>query len=111
VRNAVETAWLGGFPINREGVKAAVKRNRAEVTDTIENLLTERWLYEVSVPAKERTNPRRAAFLVNLTTEEHEAAVRGDGWPVAKLEIPGSWRKPPAPSVPEDAPQESGEVA
>jgi putative DNA primase/helicase len=110
VRGAVQVAWQGGFPLNREGVKAKVKRNRAEVTDTIENLLAERWLHEVAVPAKERTNPKRAAFLVNLTTEEHEAARRGEGMPPAKLEVPASWRKPAAPSVPDGVPQETGEV-
>jgi hypothetical protein len=55
----------------------------------------------VAIPSKERTNPNRAAFLVNLTTEEHDAVRRGDGWPPAKLEVPASWRKPAAPSVPE----------
>ncbi len=111
VRDVIEVAWMGGLPLNREGVKAKVKRNRAEVTDTIENLLAERWLHEVAVPARERTNPKRAAYLVNLTTEEHEAARRGEGWPAAKLEVPASWRKPAAPSVPGAAPQEAGEVA
>jgi RecA-family ATPase len=111
VRDLIEAAWLGGFPLNREGVKAKVKRNRAEVTDTIENLLAERWLHEVAVPPKERTNPKRAAFLVNLTTEEHEAARRGEGWPPAKLVVPESWCKPAAPSVPSAVPQEAGEVA
>ena len=111
VRDVIEVAWMGGFPLNREGVKAKVKRNRAEVTDTIENLLAERWLHEVAIPPKERTNPKRAAFLVNLTTEEHEAARRGEGMPPAKLEVPASWRKPAAPSVPGAVPQEAGEVA
>ncbi len=100
VRDAVQIAWQAGLPLNREGVKAKVKRNRQEVTDTIENLLSERWLHEVAIPLKERTNPKRAAFLVSLTTEEHEAARRGDGWPPAKLEVPTSWRRPSAPSAP-----------
>ena len=83
-----------------------MKRNRQEVTDTIENLLAERWLHEVAIPPKERTNSKRSAFLVNLTTEEHEAAVRGDGLPPAKLLVPKSWRKTAAPSVPATGPQE-----
>jgi len=111
VRNAVEVAWLGGFPLNREGVKAQVKRNRSEVTDCIENLLSERWLCEVTVPAKERTNPKRAAFLANMTTEEHEAVKRGEGWPQAKQVVPASWRKPALPSVPAREPQDAVEVA
>jgi hypothetical protein len=111
VRGVIEVAWRGGFPLNREAVKAAIKRNRAEVTDTIENLLAERWLHEVAIPAKERTNPKRAAFLVNLTTEEHEAALRGEGLPTGKLEVPASWRKPAAPSVLEPLPQQEEKAA
>ena len=111
VREVIEVAWLGGFPLNREGVKAKVRRNRNEVTDTIENLLAERWLHEVVIPPKERTNPKRGAFLVNLTTIEHEAAIRGEGLPPAKLLVPESWRKPAAPSVSEPAPQDEAEAA
>ena len=106
VRDAVEVAWQGGFPLNREGVKAKVRRRNTEVADTIENLLSERWLHEVAIPPKERTNPKRGAFLVSLTTEEHEAARRGEGMPPAKLEVPASWRKPSVPSVPDAVPQE-----
>lgn len=111
VRGVIEVAWRGGFPLNREAVKAAIKRNRAQVTDTIENLLAERWLHEVAIPTKERTNPKRAAFLVNLTTEEHEAALRGEGLPAGKLEVPASWRKPAAPSVLEPLPQQEERAA
>ena len=110
VRDVIEVACRGGFPLNREGVKAKVKRNRAEVTDAIEKLLTERWLHEVGIPAKDRTNPKRAAFLVNLTTEEHETACRGEGMPAAKLKVPASWCKAAAPSVPGALQQEAGGV-
>jgi len=105
VRDVIDLAWGSGFPLNREGVKAKVKRNRNEVTDIIENLLAERWLHEIAIPPKERTNPKRAAFLVNLTTVEHEAALRGEGMPSKKLEVPASWRKPASPSVSEQASQ------
>ena len=111
VRNLVDVAWQSGFPLNREGVKAAVGRRAQVVCDCIENLLSERWLHEVTVPSKDRNNAKRAAFLVNLTTEEHDAVIRGEGWPPAKLEVPASWRKPAAPSVPEVLPQEEEEVA
>jgi hypothetical protein len=93
--------------MNRAGVKAKVKRRGEDVLACIENLLSERWLHEVAIPPKERTNPKRAAFLVNLTTAEHEAAIRGEGMPPAKLEVPASWRKPAAPFVPEVLPQEA----
>ena len=111
VRAAVDLAWQGGFPLNRAGVKAMVRRRGVDVLTCIESLLAERWLHEVAIPTKERTNPRRAAFLVNLTTEEHEAAVRGEGMPLAKLVVPASWCRPAAPSVPDAVPKETGEVA
>lgn len=100
VLDVVEVAWQAGFPLNREGVKARVKRNRQEVTNSIENLLSERWLHEVVIPTKERTNPKRSAFLVTLTTEERESTINAKGLPLAKLVVPESWRKPAAPSVP-----------
>jgi hypothetical protein len=105
VRNAVEMAWQVGLPLNREGVKAEMGRNRGKVVRTIESLIADGWLHEVAIPNEIRTNPSRAAFLVNLTTEEHEAALRGEGMPSKKLEVPASWRKPDSPSVSEQAHQ------
>lgn len=108
VRNVIATAWALGHPLNREGVKAAVKRKRNDVSDTIENLLSERWVVEVPVPAKERLNARKSAFLVSLSTAQHDAVNAGDAVPVELLTVPDSWRKeappPPIPSVPEQLP-------
>jgi hypothetical protein len=100
IRDAVEEAWVTGNPLNRAGVKAKIPRNSSVVGAMLENLLNERWLYEVEVPTKERTNNKRSTFLVRLTTEEHEAVLSGSGLPDAKLEIPASWRKPAIPFVP-----------
>jgi len=100
VLDVVEVAWQAGFPLNREGVKAKVRRNRQEVTDSIEILLSERWLHEVVISKDQRTNPKRSAFLVNLSPEEHGDVINGKGLPLAKLVVPESWRKPAAPSVP-----------
>ena len=105
IREAVQVAWQEGFPLNREGVKAKLRRDRNAVTATIVNLLSEQWLHEVTVPSSERTNPKRATYLVNLDTPEHEAAKRGDGLPPAKLVIPESWRRAPIPSVLEPEPK------
>jgi hypothetical protein len=99
IREAVQVAWQAGFPINREQVKAKIKKNRNTVTAVIENLLAEVWLYEVSIPPKERTHPQRKAFLVNLSTEEHEAALRDEGLPPDKLRVPSSWRKSVSSSI------------
>lgn len=99
IREVVQVAWQAGFPINREMVKAKIKKNRNTVTAVIENLLAEVWLYEVPIPSKERTHSKRSAFLVNLSTEEHEAALRDEGLPPEKLRVPLSCRKSYASSV------------
>lgn len=103
VRNHIEMAWQTGHPLNREAVKSKSGRNRNAVTDVMVNLLAEGWLYEVPVPAKERTNSSRASFLVNFTTPEHDAYMRDGSLPAHKLVIPASWKKPLAPSVSEPA--------
>lgn len=100
IRDAVEVAWLAGNPLNRAGVKAKVRRKTSDVVAMLENLLSERWLFEVTVPAKVRIVNSKAAFLVNLTTEEHEAVLDGGGLPDAKQVIPASWQKEPIPLVP-----------
>lgn len=105
IRHAVQTAWQSGFPLNREQVKASIKRKRTTVTDCIEKLLAEVWLHEVSIPPKERTHPKRSAFLVNLTTEEHEAALRGEGLPPDKLRVPPKRQKSGGSSVPDSSRQ------
>lgn len=103
LRDAVQIAWQTGNPLNREGLKAKVSRKRQDVSDCIENLVSERWLIEVAIPAKERTHPRRSSYLVNLSTEEHEAVLRGEPIPADKLAVPASWRKEAIPSAPEES--------
>lgn len=101
VRNTIDLAWRQGVPLNRDAVCAKVKQNRNAVKGIINTLLAEVWLYEVEVPSEIRTNSNRKSFLVNLTTEEHEAALRGQEIPPVKLEIPVSWRKTPAQPISE----------
>jgi hypothetical protein len=94
VRNLIEAEWLTRCPINRAGVKGRIKRRGETVVACLESLLSEQWVIEVPVPPKERTNPNRAAFLVNLTPDERQAFRQGEGLPLSKQEIPPSWRKP-----------------
>jgi RecA-family ATPase len=101
IRDVIETAWQTGNPLNRNGVLANLNRKRQTVSIVIEKLLSERWLYEVPVPAKVRIVNSKAAYLVNFSTDEHEAVVRGEGLPSNKMEIPQSWLKPSIPLVPE----------
>jgi len=100
IRDAVEVAWLAGNPLNRAGVKAKIRRKTSDVVAMLENLLSEQWLFEVAVPAKVRTMNCKAAFLVNLTTEEHEAVLSGAGLPADKLVIPATWQKQAVSPVP-----------
>jgi hypothetical protein len=93
VRDAVEQAWQIGIPLNRAGVKAKIHRRAIDVADMIENLISEGWLYEITVPTKDRTNNKRSTFLINLSTTEHEAWLGGFGLPNAKMVIPESWKK------------------
>ena len=101
IRDAVEVAWQTGNPLNREGVKAKCKRKHSEAITCLEGLLSERWLHEVFVPAKERLHPRKSAFFVNLTTVEHEAVLSGGDLPADKLVIPASWKKAPVSIMPD----------
>jgi hypothetical protein len=94
IRDAVQVAWQIGNPLNRSGVRAKLSRNAQTVGTTIENLLSERWLYEVDVPAKIRAVNSKKAFLINLTTEEHDIVMSGGDLPATKLVIPASWQKP-----------------
>ena len=100
VRDAVQIAWQTGNPLNRSGVKAKVQRKSQIVGRTIENLLSEQWLYEVSVPSNVRSGNSKAFFLVNLSTEEHDIVMSGGGIPLTKLVIPPSWQKPVVSLVP-----------
>jgi hypothetical protein len=94
VRDAVQVAQQSGRPLTREGVKAKVRGSRdTEKKRIVEALLAEGWLVEVEIPSGLRTNPKRASFLVNLSTEEHDAVLRGEPVPAAKLTIPASMRK------------------
>jgi RecA-family ATPase len=93
IRDAVQVAWLTGNPLGREGVKAKVNKMHSAVIACIENLLSEQWLYEVAVPAKQRLHPNKRSFFVSLTTEEHEAVLDGADLPADKLVIPKSWQK------------------
>lgn len=98
---AVRYAWEIGNPLNRQGVKAKICRKRQTVTNMIENLLSERWLHEVSIPQKLRITNSKSTYLVCLTKEEHDDILAGGDVPAAYLETPLSWKKKAIPPVPE----------
>ncbi|MCW5641138.1 MAG: AAA family ATPase [Rhodoferax sp.] len=100
ILKAVESAWQAGDPLNRARLREKIPRNNSVVGTAIENLLAERWLHEVEVPAKERTGPSRARFLVGFSPEEHEVIVRSGELPDYKLVIPPRWKKSMTPIIP-----------
>lgn len=93
LRNAVQVPWQAGFPLNKTGVRGKVNRKSEEVSRTVEALLAERWLIEVPIPPKHRTNPNRNSFLVNLSTVERDAVLAGGQVPEEKLALPASMIK------------------
>ena len=102
IRNIVQEAWNLKHPLNKQGVKGKVKRKAATVIAVINALLAEGWLYEVSVPIKERVHTNRSSFLVNLSTEQHDSYLRDRVIPTELLVIPQSWRKASISSIPDE---------
>lgn len=94
ILDAVDSAWRTGYPHNRSRLKATVSRRGDDVGRTVEKLLAERWLYEVTIPTKLRANPNASAFLIRLDTPEHEHFIETGELPAHKLEIPTSVCKP-----------------
>ncbi len=100
ILKALESAWQAGDPLNRVGLRGRIRRKAEVVGNAVDNLLTERWLHEVDVPAIERTCASRAKFLVAFTPEEHERIVWSGELPEYKLVIPPRWKKSMTPIIP-----------
>jgi len=101
IRDVVDVACRSGNPLNRAGIKSKIKRNTSMVVAAIDSLISEGWLYEVSVPAKDRLQPRRYSYFIGLTSEERDRVLKGEGPPVKKLVIPASWSKQGGAYVPD----------
>jgi hypothetical protein len=91
--DAISTASNLGYPLGRTGLSAAVRRKKSAIVATTEQLLTERWLIEIFVPAKERLHPRKSSFFICLSAHEHDLLLAGTGLPQERLAIPASWKK------------------
>ena len=101
VLDAVQIAWQSGNPLSKRGVRGEVPGKTSEVLKEVESLLNKGWLHEINVPSKQRVNNAKSAFLVRLSTEEHDEFERSHVIPPAKLAIPASWKKPEIPLVPQ----------
>lgn len=92
VLDAIQVAYQAGVPLNREGVRSRVRRNKQATGNILAALISERWVVEVPIPPEMRTNPACKSFLVKLTTEQHDAVVlRREPLPV--FAIPPSMMK------------------
>ena len=101
VMNAVDAAWITGNPVNRAGLRTVVSGNTTAISTTTDKLVLEGWLQEITVPSKKRTNSKKDAFLVRLSTPEQEEWKRTGTLPEAKKIIPVTWQKEAIPFVPE----------
>jgi hypothetical protein len=93
IMDAISTASNLGYPLGRTGLSAAIRRKKSAIVATTEQLLTERWLIEIFVPAKERLHPRKSCFFICLSAHEHDLLLAGTGLPQERLAIPASWKK------------------
>ena len=72
----VDNAARSGLPLNRAALRAKIKRRASDVIGSIEILLAEQWLIEVSIPLREREHTKKSSYLVKRTTEEREKLLR-----------------------------------
>lgn len=103
ITSMVAQAWRDGEPLNRGAVKRKLGGRAQTVADAIADLVDAAELYEVPIPAKVRTHPRRDAFLVRLTEEERDH-LKATGEP-PQVEIPPAWRKADSGTVGNDCPE------
>lgn len=90
----VHRAELQGDPINRTALNQLVGGNKQRNTDLINELLDEKWLYEVVIPPEIRLISSKAKYLVSLSWEERDEYIATGTPPAHKLEVPDTWKKP-----------------
>lgn len=101
ILSRLDIARMTGEPLNRSGLKAAVKGFQGQsIGDTVELLVNEGWIVEVDIPASQRINVNKKAFLVGLKEEERRMLLAGQTLPPEVLAIPPAWKKAEIPSVP-----------
>lgn len=113
ILSRLEVARMTTAPLNRTSLKGEIKGFQGQVIgEAVELLITEGWIYEVDVPAKQRANANKKAFLVGLKDDERRMLLAGQPLPPDVTAIPKSWKKAEIPSVSlenGDAP-EKGEI-
>lgn len=82
-----------GKALNKTGLKSLKRGNGKKVTDTINKLILEGWLYEVEIPRAVRL-PNKASFLISLTDAERKTLLETGKPPIEKCVIPPYLQKP-----------------
>lgn len=82
-----------GKALNKTGLKSLNKGNGQKVTDTINKLIVDGWLYEVEIPKQVRL-PNKASFLISLTDDERKTLLDTGKPPIEKTAIPPYLQKP-----------------
>ena len=90
----VHRAELQGDPINRTALDKLVGGNKQRNTNLINELLDEKWLYEVVIPPEIRHTPSKSQYLVSLSWGERDEYIETGTPPAHKLEVPDTWKKP-----------------
>lgn len=101
ILSRLDIARMTGEPLNRSSLKAAVRGFQGQsIGDTVELLINEGWIHEVDIPAHQRINVNKKAFLVGLKDEERRMLLAGETLPPDVTAIPPAWKKAEIPSVP-----------
>lgn len=91
ILTAVQDAYDEQLPLNRTALRGRIGGSTTKIGAAVEELLSECWLYEVAIPADQRTHHKRNSFLVSLSGEQRSALM--DTGEIPEIEIPPSWRQ------------------
>lgn len=104
ILSRLEVARMTGEPLSKSALRNVIKGQRSEsVLGEVELLLSEGWIFEVDVPAKQRANVNRKSFLVGLKDDERRMLLAGQTLPPDVTAIPPAWKKPEIPFVPDES--------
>lgn len=82
-----------GAPLSKTELKTLIGGNGQKAIDLIDALLDEGWLFEVTVPAEQRTHHKRSHYIVSLGYGERDEYLAKGTPPAHKLEVPDTWKK------------------
>lgn len=91
--DCINRADVAGEPLNRTGVQGAIGGQKQRNTDLINELLQDKWIYEVSVPVAVRLSPSKSNYLIGLSMGERAEYIATGKPPAQRLQVHESWRK------------------